>query len=172
MAVEPKAFVSVEEYLHTSYEPDCDYVDGELVDRHTGMRDHSRMLVQVSAYLGTRYEGAGFEVLVVLTMQVSPTRFRVADVCVVRVEPVIEQILTRPPLIVIEILAPEDRVMAMQQKIDDYVAFGVPNIWLIDPETRRAFICTGEGWLESKDLVLRTTDGSIVLPLPEVFARL
>ena len=24
-------FVSVEEYLHTSYRPDCDYVDGVLL---------------------------------------------------------------------------------------------------------------------------------------------
>jgi hypothetical protein len=28
--------VSVEEYLSTSYDPDCDYVDGELEDRNVG----------------------------------------------------------------------------------------------------------------------------------------
>jgi hypothetical protein len=29
-------FVSVEEYLHTSYQPDCDYVDGEVLERNLG----------------------------------------------------------------------------------------------------------------------------------------
>ena len=28
--------VSVEEYLHTSYRPDCDYVDGEVQERNLG----------------------------------------------------------------------------------------------------------------------------------------
>ena len=28
--------VSVEEYLHTSYQPDCDYVDGEVQERNLG----------------------------------------------------------------------------------------------------------------------------------------
>ena len=31
-----KALVSVEEYPDTVYEPDCDYFDGELVDRNVG----------------------------------------------------------------------------------------------------------------------------------------
>jgi len=36
-----KPFVSVEEYLKTSYEPDRDYVDGEVQARNVGERDHS-----------------------------------------------------------------------------------------------------------------------------------
>ncbi len=30
------ALVSVDEYLRTSYRPDCDYVDGILVERNVG----------------------------------------------------------------------------------------------------------------------------------------
>ena len=36
-----EALVPVEEYLRTSYDPDCDYVDGEVVERNLGERDHS-----------------------------------------------------------------------------------------------------------------------------------
>ena len=36
------ALVSVEEYLHTVYRPDCDYVDGELVDRNVGEKSHAK----------------------------------------------------------------------------------------------------------------------------------
>jgi len=32
----PVPYVSVEEYLHTVYEPDMDYVDGVLEDRNVG----------------------------------------------------------------------------------------------------------------------------------------
>ena len=32
--------VSLEEYLKTSYEPDCDYVDGVLEERNLGEWNH------------------------------------------------------------------------------------------------------------------------------------
>jgi len=35
--------VSVEEYLNTSYSPDCDYVDGEVLERNLGEREHSEL---------------------------------------------------------------------------------------------------------------------------------
>jgi hypothetical protein len=41
MNMKTETFVSVQEYLKTSYEPDCDYVDGEVQERNVGERDHS-----------------------------------------------------------------------------------------------------------------------------------
>ena len=35
--------VSVEEYLNTSYSPDCDYVDGEVLERNWGEWNHSEL---------------------------------------------------------------------------------------------------------------------------------
>src|ERR1022692_326909 len=35
--------VPVEEYLRTTYHPDMEYVDGELVERHVGEHTHSRL---------------------------------------------------------------------------------------------------------------------------------
>ncbi len=34
-------FVSVEEYLRTSYGPDCEYVDGRIEERNLGELEHS-----------------------------------------------------------------------------------------------------------------------------------
>jgi Uma2 family endonuclease len=93
-------------------------------------------------------------------------------VCLTRRQKPMPQIFRTPPLIVIEVLSPDDRVLAMQRKIDDYFRFGVPNVWLVDPEERRAFIYTSEGCTESMDLILRAKDCDIVLPLPEIFAEL
>ena len=34
--------VPLSEYLETSYRPDCDYLEGELLERNVGEWDHSR----------------------------------------------------------------------------------------------------------------------------------
>ena len=35
--------MSVEEYLRTSFDPDCEYVDGEVLERNEGEKDHSKV---------------------------------------------------------------------------------------------------------------------------------
>ena len=45
------AFVPVEEYLRTSYEPDVDYVDGYLEDRHVGEIEHSNLQTELATML-------------------------------------------------------------------------------------------------------------------------
>ena len=35
------ARISLDEYLSTVYDPDCEYVDGELIERNMGESDHS-----------------------------------------------------------------------------------------------------------------------------------
>ena len=44
--------ISVEEYLKTSYRPDCDYVDGEVRERNFGEYDHSRPQMRLIMFLG------------------------------------------------------------------------------------------------------------------------
>ncbi|MGO9258056.1 MAG: Uma2 family endonuclease [Bryobacteraceae bacterium] len=164
----------MKEYLHTSYSPDC--VDGEVLERNAGEHDHAGLQSEILIYLATRYKAKGFVVVVEQRVQVSPTRYRVPDVCLTRAEVPMEQIFRKPPLVVIEILSSEDRFFNMLRRIDDYLALGVPNIWVIDPEERCAFVCGREGragtCVESKDLILRTADGAVVLPLPEIFGQL
>ena len=55
-------------------------------------------------------------------------------------------------------------------EVDDYLAFGVPSIWIVNPRTRRAFVYTAEGSREIKDGILRTHDPEPADPLAEVFA--
>ena len=42
--------VSVNEYLSTTYRPDCDYVDGVVLERNLGEYDHARLQGEVFAY--------------------------------------------------------------------------------------------------------------------------
>ena len=105
-------------------------------------------------------------------VQVSATRFRVPDVCVyVGAEPT-EQIFRTPPFICIEILSPEDRMERIQQKIDDYVNFGIRYVWVINPRSRRAWTYSKDGSREIFDGFLRTQSPDFEIPLTEIFAAL
>ena len=49
--------ISVTEYLATSYRPDVDYLDGQLVERNVGEFDHSRLQALLfDDYLAFRIE--------------------------------------------------------------------------------------------------------------------
>ena len=159
--------MSVREYLSTSFRPDCDYVDGEVVERNVGEYDHSRLQMAVIAYFYTRRKEWGIDVVPSQRVQVSPTRFRVPDVCVILAGNAPEQIFTTPPFICIEILSRDDRLSAMHERIKDYLAFGVPHVWILNPQTRSAWRCTAEGMFETREL--RTENPTIVLPLPPLF---
>jgi len=160
----------VSEYLSTSYDPDCDYLDGELLERNVGELDHARLQGVLFAYFFTREKQWGVFAVPEQRVQVSKTRFRVPDVCVLAGGKPNEQIFTRPPMLCIEILSPEDTMSRMQERISDYLAFGVSHVWVLDPRTKRAYDYTAGGMHEPKDSVLRIENSQIAVPLAEIFS--
>ena len=165
------ALVSVEEYLHTVYRPDCDYVDGELVDRNVGEKSHAKAQWKIMLLLHQGRAQWNIFATQETRVQISRTRYRVPDICVfVGPEPA-EEIFTRPPFLCIEILSPEDRMSRMQERIDDYLGFGVEYVWVVDPRSHRAWIYRLEGMHEVHDGVLRTTNPDIEIPLADIFAE-
>jgi hypothetical protein len=46
---------------------------------------------------------------------------------------------------------------------------GIPNLWVLDPASQRAWTITREGHLEVLDGILRTTDGRVTLPVADLF---
>ena len=166
------ALASIAEYLSTSYRPDCDYVDGVILERHVGERTHSKLQMLLSGALFIRRQELGIHVFPEQRVQVKPTRFRVPDICVVVGADPGEEILTSPPFLSIEILSKDDRMSEMQERIDDYLTFGVAYVWLIDPLRRRAFIYTAVGSHQVDDGMLRTSNPEIAVPLSEIFGPL
>jgi Uma2 family endonuclease len=133
--------VPLETYLHTAYRPDCEYVDGELKERNVGEKEHARLQMTLSWILRNHEADWAISVYPELRVQISPTRFRVPDITVLRADAPDEQIITHPPLIVIEILSPSDSLLAMRERIEDYLAFAIPHIWIVDPTDRMGYIC-------------------------------
>jgi hypothetical protein len=50
----PATQISVSEYLATSYDPDCGYVEGEVVERNLGGYDYSKPQGRLVVFLGAR----------------------------------------------------------------------------------------------------------------------
>ncbi len=158
----------VAEYLSTSYRPDREFLDGVISERNVGEWDHSRLQMLIARFLSIREEQWGILVVPEQRVQVKPTRYRIPDVCVVIGPHTGEQILTKPPFLCIEILSKDDRMSEMQERIDDYLNFGVASVWVFDPRKQRAFVFTKGGMTEPIDRILHA--GEIIVPLAELFA--
>jgi Uma2 family endonuclease len=160
--------IPVEEYLSTDYSPDCDFVDGVLEDRHVGERDHGLLQAAFIVWFHARRKELGIAVIPEQRVQVSPSRCRLPDVCVTLGLPN-EQIYTTPPFLCIEILSPEDQTGRVLAKISDYLNFGVPYVWVIDPRKKTATVYTATEVLPVSDGILRTQNPDIALPLADLF---
>ena len=160
--------IPLKEYLETSYRPDCEYLDGELLERNVGEWDHSRLQAKLAQYLINREEHWNILVVTEQRVQVTATRFRIPDVTVVLTPPDNGRIVNHPPFLCIEILSPSDRMAEMQERIDDYLKFGVRFIWIVNPVNRQAFIYTASGIQQVSDGILRTASPDILVPLAEL----
>ncbi|MDQ2898974.1 MAG: Uma2 family endonuclease [Acidobacteriota bacterium] len=160
--------VPVSEYLSTSYHPDREYVDGVVLERNLGERDHSRPQARLIHYFFDREGEWGVWVVPEQRLQVTATRFRVPDVLVMLGDEPDEQIITHPPFLCVEILSKDDTLKQLRQRIDEYLRFGVRYVWVLEPWTKRAYIYNRDGMQEVTDGFLRTADPEILVPLSEI----
>lgn len=167
-----ETFVTVREYLRTSYSPDCEYVDGRIVERLWGEMDHSILQGYFIYLFHSHRLDWGVDVFPSLRTKVSATRFCVPDVLVVRDDLHVESILDQPPLIVIEILSPEDQWSRMQEKADDFLAFGTEHIWVFDPIRRLAWTADRSGLHLVNADALNVPGTPIRVEIGDVFAAL
>jgi Uma2 family endonuclease len=169
---QPGRFISVEEYLSTVYEPDCEYDNGVVVERNLGEFEHSFLQTVLAALFTNNLEDWGVFALTEQRVQISPQRFLVPDVCVLRVGAPTEDILTHAPLIAVEILSPEDTIRRAAKKASEYLQFGVEHVWVIDPNARVAYRGAVAGLDRVPDGELTVPGTPIVVRIAELFAKL
>ncbi len=165
-------FVPTSEYLANSYHPDLELLDGQLVARNGGEYNHSNLQGALVALIFARQREWHVHVLPEQRLRVAENRFRIPDVCVISRDQEIEPVFTRPPLICIEVLSKDDTLRGMQERVDDYLAFGVPNIWILDPVKRRAYVCSEGNFREPAGGRLEVASSTIGLSLDELFREL
>ena len=162
--------VPLADYLGHTPDPDCEYLEGRLVERNVGEISHSD--AQGRTYAFVLFNKRGFWSGVEVRTQIRPDRFRIPDVVICRGGRPPGRIITAPPEVAVEVLSPEDRAADIQEKIDEYLRFGVSAVWIIDPERQRAWIHTPEGAHEVMDGVLRNPAGDLEVPLSAVFPNI
>jgi Uma2 family endonuclease len=165
MAVE--TLISVEEYLNTSYSPDMEYVDGVLVEINVGDPRHSFVQGRIVHALYRKYP----EIIVLpeVRSRTSKTRYRLPDVAVTLRMPE-GRFIKEAPYIAIEILSEDDRVTRLIEKLKEYAAMGVPNIWVFDPRLKQMFVFHGNSLQEIEgDTISTGGEPRIELTRDEIF---
>ncbi len=161
--------IPIHEYLGISYRPDREYVDGEIRERNVGKWEHARMQWLLALWFGNHEKEWGITGSTEQRVRVAENRVRVPDVVVLTygAQP---DVLTEPPLLVIEILSPDDSYSDTQERAQDYREMGVETVWIIDPKTRTGRMCSGAEWVESTRLEVKGTP--LYVDLPEIFGQL
>lgn len=164
--------LTLHEYLHTTYKPDVDFVNGILEGRNVGTYEHGK-LQGLLFYLFTLHAKAwSTDPVVEQRIRVRPNQVRVCDVAVLRADAPRESVTTVPPLLCVEILSPDDRLSRTKAVLADYLAMGVEHIWLIDPIYRAVWTYGAAGLQEADPAALAIADTPILVDLTEIFAVL
>ena len=162
--------ISLEQYLRTPFEPDAEYVGGEVQERNMGEYEHQ--IAQREILLWFHLQDKGWQTR---TIQEQRTRFsngnvRVPDVSVWKRDVPVQAVFDRPQLIAVEVLSAEDRHSWVQEKIDDYREFQVPNIWVVDPIKRLGWDCSDANWTRKERFEI--AGSPIYLDLRDLFKEL
>lgn len=161
-----------EEYLRTVYRPDCDYVDGEVLERPLGEKEHSILQQALVFLFRSNRDAWKSEVYPELRVRVRPGQYRVPDLTVLPAGLQWERILRSPALLFIEILSPEDRMSRIRERVDDYFALGTEHVWIVDPELRKGYVCSRTGFQEPDSGILAIPGTPIRVVLSDLFAEL
>ncbi|WP_017555730.1 Uma2 family endonuclease [Nocardiopsis baichengensis] len=115
--------------------------DGRLEVTPAPVFDHTRVEGRLQTYLGNLAPD-GFEVLPDPGMNLhgDPSRHRRPDLAVIREGEEARPYLTRPPLLVVEVLSPESTIRDTHRKRSEYAGFGIESYWIIAPSVEKTAV--------------------------------
>jgi Uma2 family endonuclease len=163
------ANLTIGEYLRTDFRPDREYIDGEVRERQVGKYEHARLQALLAAKFGEHEPEWPGIMVTGQRVRVSATRVRIPDVALLPPgnHP---DVITDPPILVVEILSPDDTYSDTEDRARDYLAMGVPAVWILDPYTRTGRMCIGPTWTGAETLTVPNTP--IHLELADLYLRL
>jgi Uma2 family endonuclease len=161
-----KTAISAAEYEHTSFPGvDCEFRDGELLERTMPDYLHGRTQALLSAFFIALRKKLSVFACVETRMKLREGLYLIPDVAVFWPSAP-DLIPDSPPLVAIEVLSQDDRLAAVRQKLQEYRSWGVPHVWLVDPHSRRLYTCDA-GLTEVTSFSISELD--VELGLAEIF---
>lgn len=110
-------------------------VDGRLDVSPSPHRPHTHAQIRLATHLcNNAPDEVCVETEVGVTLNSARTHHRQPDLVVSQAEDAEEPYLTRPPLLVVEILSPDSVFRDMNTKRREYAEFGVPAYWIVNPD--------------------------------------
>jgi Uma2 family endonuclease len=140
----------VEELPNGKY---CELVDGQLVEKPMGTRAQY-VGVQISWQLMNHCRPTGLAHVIMENAMVcfpsKPNQMRRPDVMVILsarlpFDQIPEGLLKIRPDLVVEVISPNDKVVDLEKKLDDFRDAGIPLVWLVYPQSRRVRVIRHEG---------------------------
>ncbi|MGD1092291.1 MAG: Uma2 family endonuclease [Bryobacteraceae bacterium] len=137
-----RSAVPVDQYLVTSF-PDLDreFHDGEVVECSLPDYLHSRAQALLIVFFEALRKRLSVYAYPELRLKLREALYLIPDVAVFCPAPPADGIPCTPPLIAIEVLSPDDRLAVVREKPEEYRAWGVKHVWLVDPHSRRMYTC-------------------------------
>ena len=164
--------ISEQQYLDTTYRPDRDYIEGELKERNVGEKKHAAIQLFIGSIFQANRKVWRLRAFTQQRIQTASSNYRIADVCVLPLGEPDDPIVHSAPLICLEILSRGDSLGDMQERVDDYVALGVKNIWLFDPVRRRAWTADSQGIHPLTKPEFSVPDTLVRIPLADLYTEL
>jgi Uma2 family endonuclease len=132
-----KALISPEEYLAMRFaDREPEYVRGELKEKPLPDSFHAEIQAVMAALLDQLRKQHGLKIRTENRCRVSADTYRIPDIGVFATAP-FEAVPSTPALVVAEIVSKDEQRVDLISKLRDYATWGVPNIWIVDPWTRR-----------------------------------
>jgi Uma2 family endonuclease len=167
--------VSVDDYLAASYpDGDREYLDGLVVERNVGTPGHSALQKILIVYLAGFEKSFQIAVRPECRARIAETRYRVPDVLVMeRPFSQTDRVVLDPPLLVIEISSPDDKLIDTLRRFREYEQLGVRHIVQMDPEDRTTYMFIRGDLVQRDDLArIETRNGLLPFPARELLALL
>ncbi len=134
-----RALITPEQYLATHFEREPELVHGELVERPLPNFPHGNLQLRLGSRLMALHPSYPVFTGVEVRLRMAADLYRIPDISMWEgAEP--EKLPSSPPLLVVEVVSPDDRVNDLLQKLEEYRVWGVRHIWLAEPELKQIHV--------------------------------
>jgi Uma2 family endonuclease len=141
-----KVLLTEEEYLTAGFEDRVpEYLDGEVVERTLPNNHHSQAQGELVFRFRLLEEKHRLFARPELRVRVAERRYRIADLVVYSDQKPLGLLPTQLPLVIAEVVSPDDKHEDLMKRLEEYRAWGVPHVWLVDPGLRRLYVYNQSG---------------------------
>ena len=138
-----KALITPEQYLSTHFEREPELVHGEIVERPLPSFPHGDIQLELGSRLRALARIHGLFSGVEVRVRIDAELYRIPDIAMWTGPEAPEPVPSEPPVLIVEIASPDDRLHDLLQKFEEYRKWGVPNLWLVEPELKKLYTYDG-----------------------------